>query len=297
MDLANRLRRDGINAWIDQWEDSPPETWQLWCYRQVEKADFVLVVCTQTYNQRVLREDDPQVGRGATWEGAIISGQIYDTTRGQTKFVPTVFSDTDGQFVPFFLNGYTVYDVSDSNEFESLALRLKGEHRYIPEPVGSEAGSAAANQPGVQPTYQPGVQPTQEPGVQPTYQTPTQSPPRTLRDIIEWAWVVEIQTAGTGLAVMRINLYGPRTGSPAGQPFQAQAVVGPPGWMAAGTWMTPTNDTVQLFGEQQQWVYQPFGGAAPQRGPYQVAVSFSSVAPDQLAGIDSYGQRVSWRRL
>jgi hypothetical protein len=105
----------------------------------------------------VLREDDPQVGRGATWEGAIISGQIYDTTRGQTKFVPTVFSDADGQFVPFFLNGYTVYDVSDSNEFESLALRLKGEHRYVPEPVGSEAGPAATNQPGVQPTYQPGL--------------------------------------------------------------------------------------------------------------------------------------------
>ena len=60
--------------------------------------------------------------------------------------------------------------------------------------------------------------------------------------------------------------------------------------------MTPTNDTLQLFREQQ-WVYQPFGGAAPQRGPYPIAVSFSSPAPDQLAGIDSYGQRVSWRRL
>ncbi len=106
-----------------------------------------------------------------------------------------------------------------------------------------------------------------------------------------------IQTPGTGLAVMRINLYGPRTGSPAGQPFQAQAVVGPPGWTAAGTWMTPTNDSLQLVGEQQQWVYQPFGGVASQRGPYQVAGSFSSVTPDQLAGVDSYGQRVSWRRL
>lgn len=288
MDLANRLRRGGIDAWIDQWEDSPPETWQLWCYRQVVKADFVLVVCTETYNQRVLREDDPQAGRGATWEGAIISGQIYDTTRGQTKFVPTVFSDTDAQFVPFFLNGYSLYNVSDSNEFESLALRLKGQHRYVPDPVGSP-GVAATNRPGVQPTYQPGVQPT--------YQTTTPSALPTLTDIIEWAWVIEIQTPGTGLAVMRINLYGPRTGSPAGQRFEAQAVVGPPGWMAAGTWMTPTNDTLQLFGEQQQWVYQPFGGALPQRGPYQVSVSFSSVTPDQLAGIDSCGQRVSWRRL
>lgn len=124
--------------------------------------------------------------------------------------MPTVFSDADRQFVPFFLNGYTVYDVSDSNEFESLALRLKG---------------------------------------------------------------------------------GPRTGSPTGQPFQAQAVVGPPGWMAAGTWMTPTNDTLQLFGEQQQWVYQPFGGAAPQRtGQHDLPVTASAVGsvaggvPDPTSG-------------
>ena len=297
MDLANRLRREGIETSIDQWQDSPPETWQLWCYNQVQKAAFVLVVCTETYKRRVMREDDPRAGQGATWEGAIISGQIYATTPGQTKFVPTVFSETDRQFVPFFLDGYTVYDVSDPDKFESLALRLKGQHRYTPEPVASQDGVEAANPPGVQPTYQPGVQPTYQPREQAAYQTTIQTPPRTLRDIIEWAWVIEIQSPGTGLAVMRINLYGPRTGSPAGQRFEAQAVVGPPGWMAAGTWMTPTNDTLQLFGEQRQWVYQPFGGPVPQQGPYQVSVSFSSVAPDQLAGTDSYGQPVSWRRL
>ena len=35
----------------------------------------------------------------APFGNTLLSGQIYDTTRGQTKFVPTVFSDADGQFV------------------------------------------------------------------------------------------------------------------------------------------------------------------------------------------------------
>lgn len=293
MELANRLRREGIEAWIDQWEDSPPETWQLWCFRQVAKADFVLVVCTETYNKRVLREDDPGTGRGVSWEGGIISGQIYDTNRGQTKFVPAVFSAADVPSVPFFLNGYSVYNVDDPAEYSSLALRLKGQHQHVPDPVAGQAG--------VQPSYQAGVQPSYQPGVQPSYQAPppwTNAPPlSTLRDIIEWAWVIEIQNPGQELAVMRINLYGPRTGSPAGQRFEAQAVVGPPGWRAAGVWETPSSGLVQLWGEQQWWVQQQWGGPSERRDHYQVSVSFSSVTPSQLTGMDSYGHSVTWRRL
>ena len=33
LDLANRLREDGIDAEIDQYETSPPEGWPAWCKR------------------------------------------------------------------------------------------------------------------------------------------------------------------------------------------------------------------------------------------------------------------------
>ena len=50
--LANRLRWDGVDAQIDQYEVSPPEGWPMRCERQIKQADFVLLVCTQTYLRR-----------------------------------------------------------------------------------------------------------------------------------------------------------------------------------------------------------------------------------------------------
>ena len=46
--LCDRLPKDGIDAWIDQYETSPPEGWPRWCANRVRAADFVLVVCTES---------------------------------------------------------------------------------------------------------------------------------------------------------------------------------------------------------------------------------------------------------
>ena len=43
--LSNRLRADGIDCHIDQYELSPPEGWPRWMIKQISKATFVLVLC------------------------------------------------------------------------------------------------------------------------------------------------------------------------------------------------------------------------------------------------------------
>ena len=48
LDLSDRLRQDGIDCHIDQYEVSPPEGWPRWMEDRIEWADFVLVVCTET---------------------------------------------------------------------------------------------------------------------------------------------------------------------------------------------------------------------------------------------------------
>jgi hypothetical protein len=48
LDLADRLRSDGIDAIIDQYVQVPPEGWAGWCEAEIEKACFVLMVCTET---------------------------------------------------------------------------------------------------------------------------------------------------------------------------------------------------------------------------------------------------------
>lgn len=49
--LATRLRNDGVDVELDQWLESPPEGWPQWMERQTRTAKFVLVVCTETYNR------------------------------------------------------------------------------------------------------------------------------------------------------------------------------------------------------------------------------------------------------
>ena len=40
LDLAGRLRRDGIDAIIDQYVQSPPEGWPAWCEAEIRRARF-----------------------------------------------------------------------------------------------------------------------------------------------------------------------------------------------------------------------------------------------------------------
>jgi hypothetical protein len=49
LEFADRLRTDGVDAMIDQYIQSPPEGWPSWCQAEIEKAGFVLMVCTETY--------------------------------------------------------------------------------------------------------------------------------------------------------------------------------------------------------------------------------------------------------
>jgi hypothetical protein len=51
--LADRLRDDGIDALIDQYETAPPDGWPMWMDREIQRADFVAMVCTETYLRRV----------------------------------------------------------------------------------------------------------------------------------------------------------------------------------------------------------------------------------------------------
>jgi hypothetical protein len=48
--LSERLREDGIETLLDQYVNgSPKQGWPRWMLDQLDAADSVLVVCTETY--------------------------------------------------------------------------------------------------------------------------------------------------------------------------------------------------------------------------------------------------------
>lgn len=92
LELADRLRDCGIDAIVDQYETFPEQRWPAWCKRQIEDADHVLLVCTETYCRRIDGKEADGEGLGVCWEAPIIQQLLYDAGgRGSRKVIPALF--------------------------------------------------------------------------------------------------------------------------------------------------------------------------------------------------------------
>jgi hypothetical protein len=93
--LSERLRTDGIDAQLDQYVAGTPKAgWPRWMLNQLDWANFVLLVCTETYYKRFRGHEAPDKGKGMDWEGNLITSEIYSAKSKATKFAPVLF---DGQ--------------------------------------------------------------------------------------------------------------------------------------------------------------------------------------------------------
>lgn len=137
LELANRLRSQGVDCHVDQYEVSPPEGWPAWMEDQIRSARFVLVVCTEVYARRVAGQEEPGRGLGARWEGAIITQTLYDNGGRNDKFIPVVFKADDVATIPLFLRGATRYDLSTPAGYQDLYRHLTDQPRVIRPPLGA----------------------------------------------------------------------------------------------------------------------------------------------------------------
>jgi TIR domain len=76
LQLAERLRSDGVNAQLDQYvAGTPTEAWPRWMLDKLDWAEFVLVICTETYHRRFRGHEVLGIGKGADWEGNLITAE------------------------------------------------------------------------------------------------------------------------------------------------------------------------------------------------------------------------------
>src|SRR5258705_5882703 len=113
LELANRLRRDGIDCTIDQYVVVPEEGWPRWMDKQIRDSDFVVMVCTETYYQRVghtssvramaVTPDGRHVVSGSldhtlrVWD--LATGETETTLEGHKDWIRTVAVTPDGRHV------------------------------------------------------------------------------------------------------------------------------------------------------------------------------------------------------
>lgn len=137
LSLADRLRADGIDAEIDQYNIAPAEGWPLWCEQQIENADFVLMVCTEIYHRRVSGDEERGKGLGAVWEAAIIRQLLYDAGAVSNKFVPVLFSDGRVEHIPTLIRGRTRYFVDTEEGYERLLRQLSRQPDIVRPVLGT----------------------------------------------------------------------------------------------------------------------------------------------------------------
>ncbi len=59
---------------------------------QLDAADSVLVISTETYYRRFRGHEQPDIGIGVDQEGALITQEIYHARSRTLKFVPVFLS-------------------------------------------------------------------------------------------------------------------------------------------------------------------------------------------------------------
>ena len=136
LDLAGRLRRDGIDAIIDQYVQSPPEGWPAWCEAEIRRARFVLMICTEIYLRRVSGEEEPGKGHGVLREARLIRQHLYDAGSVSTKFVPVLFADGSHDHVPTPVKGVSIYRIESNEGYEGLYRLLTNQPGVLKPELG-----------------------------------------------------------------------------------------------------------------------------------------------------------------
>ncbi len=124
LELTDRLRKDGVDATIDRYEEAPPEGWQRWMLDRVEESDFVLIICTEQYNRRFRGKEERGKGKGATWEGGVIIQELYDTQGQNSKFITITIKPEDANFIPISHGSTSNYRLENDDGYELLYRRL-----------------------------------------------------------------------------------------------------------------------------------------------------------------------------
>ncbi len=147
LSFCARLRADGINVISDHFIASPPEGWPRWMQRQIESSTFVLLAITENYKRR-FEGRECQSGKGATFEGFLVTQEVYSNNCRNKRFIPILFTSEDLAHVPAILQSATCYNVKRSAEYVRLYAALTSQSLIeLPEIGDLRKVSATAIQP------------------------------------------------------------------------------------------------------------------------------------------------------
>ena len=111
--FAQALADDGLDVELDQYHQNQPVDWPRWCEERLRKenSDFVLMICSAEYKNRIENRVPADKGRGVFWEGSIIDDYLYDT-KANERFIPILLDNENEESLPRIVRGWTWFKVT-----------------------------------------------------------------------------------------------------------------------------------------------------------------------------------------
>jgi hypothetical protein len=112
---------------------------------ELRHADFIILICTPTYNERYAQEGDPMTGVASRWETSLVRDILYNTSPDQlNRFIPILPRTSTVDDIPLPLRSrVTRYHLSD---FEGIRRHLSGIPPIAPAPIPPDPGDTRAHQ-------------------------------------------------------------------------------------------------------------------------------------------------------
>jgi tetratricopeptide (TPR) repeat protein len=168
-EFAQALADDGLDVELDQYHQNEPVDWPRWCEERLRKenSDFVLMICSAEYKNRIEGRVAADKGRGVFWEGGIIDDYLYEA-KANERFIPILLDDEGEESLPQIVRGWTRFRVSDfgiasgevgyTNLYRLLTTQpgvikpKPGERKVLPPEPSSRPASTDSQ---IKPTYLP----------------------------------------------------------------------------------------------------------------------------------------------
>ena len=153
--FAQQLRRDGIDAELDQFHQDELVHWPRWCEEQLrpENSNYVLCVCSAEYRRRVENRVPADIGKGVFWEATLIYNYLYDE-KGNKRCMPVLIGGAQEDAIPQILRGWNRYQLTTFRlkngdpGYEGLYRLLTGKPKVKPEPLGKQLSLLEKGAPG-----------------------------------------------------------------------------------------------------------------------------------------------------
>jgi RNA polymerase primary sigma factor len=129
--LADKLNKEGLNCDIDLYYQNPIEGWPKWIINMINKSDFVIIVFSRGYYEKLDRYFfESNIGKGVVFEMSYILQELYSNKTVNKKFIPIVFESKHEKYITKVFNPYTYYNLSSNEGYLMLYRHLTGQKLY-----------------------------------------------------------------------------------------------------------------------------------------------------------------------